>query len=245
MKNLTPKLATILLLALSIVACKKDKDDDGGNNQNPATPVCRIVATEEGGTTQTFYYDEKGRLTTVVGFDGTDSTYQRLVYTGNVVSVSVDGQPGGQTIYLNSKGFLDSAEVETALGSIYVKVNYSEQFLPLKQTIKGSIGPIEIDQEVAYEWTNGNITKQTVTFDGDENYFVNTFNTSKPNQLYGLELASGFFPTSVNEMVKTNYSDDTEDNYTYTYDTDGRLKSRTLVDYDNETTVTNYTWSCK
>lgn len=244
MKNLTPKLATILLLALSIVACKKDKDDDG-NNQNPAIPVCRVATIEESGTIQTFYYDEKGRLIKAVGFDGTDSTYQRLVYNGNVVSITVDGQPGGQTVYLNSKGFLDSAEVETALGSIYVKVNYNAQYLPINQTIKGSIGPIEIDQQVAYEWTNGNITKQTVTYDGDEDYYMNTFNTSKPNQLNSFELASGFIPVSVNEIVKTIYSDETEDNYTYTYDADGRLKTKTLVDYDNETTVTNYTWSCK
>jgi YD repeat-containing protein len=243
------KKITILFLStlvLSFTSCKKDETTtNNNNNNNTGTPTCRVkTELTDDGTLSTYYYDAQGRVTKYTENDGTDSTETIYTYTGNVVSMN-DGSGSVQMAYLNAAGLADSMVYKMPpLVEVTNRVKYNSAGLPVEYVASGTVFGTEIQQVITMEYVNGNISKMTANDGTNETITNYTYFLDKANKLQSFTKASQFMYDNTH-MVKSMISDDnTSFNYTYEFDTDGKVTKTTETDEKAATTVTIYSWLC-
>jgi YD repeat-containing protein len=247
------KQSLFLLVAafFLVAACKKDETSSPTNNV-PAEVSCLLttMATNTGNVTS-YYYDAQNRIvrTAAIGSGLSDSIIATYTYEGNVVTSRTPGAVEVvQKFFLNAAGFADSAVISVgAFGDIIMVRKYNDANQATELIMVGEIGGTEYDQESYMEYTNGNLTKQT-TIDNIKS--LSTISTmeyymDKPNKVKELEERNNFTNANANLLKKVSNDDGTYTNYTYEFDTDGKVVKMMTVTDTNVESWNTYTWTCK
>jgi YD repeat-containing protein len=241
------KKINYLLIALLIVgatACKKEETKT--TTSTPSTPTCLIQTTLDGdGNLTTYMYDGSKRITMAKMLGASDSSTMVYTYLGNTVEVETDNG-AITTYYLNSKGLADSAHAEfDGLYSLRIILTYNSAGEVTKQDISGEVFGTAITQTSTFEYVNGNVVKE-ISDDGtgpDET--VMEYYTDKLDYGKTFNEKTTFTTAAKNLLKRETYSDDTYLEYTYTFDSNGKVLTTSEFDSSTgETAVTTNTWVC-
>lgn len=249
MKNLSYALAFVLI-SFSL-SCKKEE----GKDNPPASKACRLLSSLENDTAYTGYdYDASGRMINIKTKrpSVTDTFVAQHSFDGNRVYLYTNGQKIG-THYLNNMGWIDSTVVSINSGDMQWKVYFTystEGYKTKKQetfTMRGITGTFTSNSQTQYFYSNGNLVSTNTISDGSLSNYTYEYYTDKFNDFAANDENQNMEGKASKNLVKkiTNTDLGYSTNYSYTFDTDGRVILESQTDKDNTTTVTKFTWGCR
>ena len=252
-KTLFILASTCLLLSTS---CKKETTatDNGGGN---GTATTCLVTSLDGGA---IVYDAQNRITSL-NADGQSGTY---TYSGNKVTVAIvgDSMTFNAEYTLNSSNYPTSGKIVTSFSGIPVTINFTYTYDSDGRCTKSKQSLAFFGQEmnsiVDYEYTNGNLTKETSYQEAspeEKEVTTYTYFTDKTDSR-ALSLSKTFIADSQgkgsNNLIKQSVTTDLDGssvivNYTYEYDVTGKVTKETQKDEDSgeEVSMTTYGYTCK
>ncbi|MFA9215348.1 MAG: hypothetical protein ACEQSR_16170 [Candidatus Methylacidiphilales bacterium] len=239
----------MLLLAATaatyFTSCKKDSDS---TTPNTATPTCNITSTLENDTTYAaFIYNPNGTINQVINKEpSTDTSIYSVIYEPNLITVSIDGTPL-RTYFLNSKGNADSIVTDVQgfftviTNNTYDNNGYIKTQIE-SQTFLGST--TETTRNFTY--TNGNLTTMEESDGTTNTVYTYDYFTDKTNNLSKVDLDYMFMGNSNKNLVKTEFTDgEITTNYSYNFDSNGKVTKKIATSTIGEVNQTNYSWTCK
>lgn len=252
-KTLFILASTCVLLSTS---CKKETTatDNGGGN---GTATTCLVTSLDGGA---IVYDAQNRITSL-NVDGQSGTY---TYSGNKVTVAIvgDSMTFNAEYTLNSSNYPTSGKIVTSFSGIPVTINFTYTYDSDGRCTKSKQSLAFFGQEmnsiVDYEYTNGNLTKETSYQEAspeEKEVTTYTYFTDKTDSR-ALSLSKTFIADSQgkgsNNLIKQSVTTDLDGssvivNYTYEYDGTGKVTKETQKDEDSgeEVSMTTYGYTCK
>ncbi|HET7118260.1 MAG TPA: hypothetical protein VFI29_17310 [Hanamia sp.] len=236
------KTITIGLTSLIIFSsCKKSNTPD-----IPDSPVskCKLArATDNvGHISNTFSYDESGRLITLIHLSDYDPYTKHLSYKGDSIISNIDAgvNSSTDTIILNSLGLISSNRQVTSNGVLNASYNYDGS----GALTSSSVGSTIVD----YTYTNGDNTYQRFTDNG--NVTVDTFSyyTDKPAvpidyYTYNQFLLYGAYYLKNKHLAKSYQSGQNHGNYTYEFDSNGNVTTL-YSDFGIGKDTLHFTYTC-
>jgi YD repeat-containing protein len=237
-------------ILVTLASCKKKESE--GPYSSPST--CYLTQMESNnGILIRYYYDAQNRVIRTATYQEStseDSIFGEYTYSPNKVTSTTNNGVFDivQTIHLNSFGFADSALITFGTyGSYQMLWKYNTERQVISYQIFGEIATTEIDQEVYYEYTNGNKTKQTLIDNVSNTTQTSTleYYLDKPNKAKTFEEQNNYVNSNTNLVKKVISETGTVLNYTYDFDTQGNVTQMKMVSETNEEKWNKYNWSCK
>jgi len=217
----------LLLISLLLLTggCKKS---------NPASAVIKTVQYPISNETYTYQYNSNGTVNNIQGSLG-DATYYG--YSGTRITAEEYDNNGNAsmvtTYFLNAQNLADSVAVLAALSYSYKNTYNSNGYLISQRQYDGQNNLVNI---VTDSIVNGN----PLSIRGDGTLTVNTFN-NHANSIGTGNMGQRFLGTnSKNLLNSSNATGAGETNYSYTYDSEGRVTSQTLNNVTNSSTTTYF-----
>ena len=252
---------TLLILvaatwALLPTACKKSTTtttDNGGGN---AGTTCLITSLDSG----TVSYDAQNRISSL-NVDGQQATY---VYNGTkvVIAISGDSMDATAEYNLNSMNYPATGKLTTSFSGIPVTLNYTYTYNAEGLCTQSKQSVAFFGQEMVsitdYEYTNGNLTKETTYNESspeEKDITTYTYITDKTDSR-ALSLSKAFIANvqgkGSKNLIKqstltTSDGSTVITDYSYTYDSTGKVISETQTDLDSGeiSSVSTYGYTCK
>lgn len=235
------KHTLLVALAISLLfACKKETIEV----KAPSETICLVDSINTDGSTQKIYYDNQNRFVKGVYFSEGDTAIQNATYEGNTVTITVDGEPTSQTIYLNKNGFSDSILIDFGDELLTIKFTYNQLNQHIKSVLVGEVMGFNFNQTTTYEWLNGNIVKETTESEDETTVVQYQYDASKVNGLKSHEERMGLLPSNANLKTKIIFDDGSETLYTYEFNSKNQLV-KVLENSNGETVISDYFWLCK
>lgn len=246
MKKFILSCGALALLAVFSTSCHKDDNGDGVVKK-------KLVKVDEDGYVTTYSYDNDGRCIKMANSDnGKKESYYTYEYSGNTIKEiyhSADNSSTDTTIYtLNSKGYVEKSTCKSDSHSRETVFSYDGDDHLISDIFTNG----DYSDKRTYEWSGGNLIKETTTYSNDSTYkksfkYTNSVHTSaienKAKLLYPVNfeepIYSKFGAPSKNVVVGYIYSDGDEENYSWTFDNDGYPTKRINIE-ENE--ITTYVW---
>ena len=220
------------LILLTLAACKK-------TSPKPSN-TCRIIAILDtiayngvvSTAIETFSYDSAGRLFKYQSMDSSGVRTKTYTYTGNLIVGRPDA-PGYEftdSIYLNEKG-LPYRFIDDIPGQINDNrtLTYDESGQLLSQIFAENNGNFHV-YSINYEYAGGDMIRETLGVNVT-NY---SYYTDKPaadgdyNRISELS-AYGVILQRSRHLVKSDWSANYREDFTYTFDQSGMITSCTRV----------------
>jgi hypothetical protein len=236
------KQTLFFALAISLLfSCKKETIEVRYIPEN----ICLVDSVYTDNGYQAFFYNSNNKLEKAISKDGDQTFVQNIVYAGNLVTISVEGQDGQQSVWLNSFGYCDSILSEFAGGEIIFRFKYNAKQQVIERHIYGDLGTFVLDQKNYFEYINGNNSREYTINDGDTSFTDYVYDLTKENSLQRHETLLQFLPANNNILTKIIYPDGTEDALTYVYDASNKVTKRTIEEEDGTLTTEQFIWICK
>jgi hypothetical protein len=212
MKEIIKTTFSVIILSVVLLSCNK--------NQSPIIPIPTtytpnhktfVISEEEDSIQYTYTYDDLWRIVKLIrSVDGNEGEVINWLKNGNIVKKTSNKNPYIYSYYLNKKRFADSITVIYP-GYVYLteKISYSTEGLPTNKKISGTILSNPYEEYFSYEFSNGDLIKQTQTF--EDQTFTNTYTyyTDSINFMAGTNEAMTFFPQSkhlLKSIVKEDHT---------------------------------------
>jgi hypothetical protein len=243
-------------LALLPTSCKKEttKTDNGGGNG--AATTCLVISVDGGA----IVYDAQNRITSM-NQDGQAATY---TYSGNkaIVAIIGDSMNVNAEYTLNSSNYPASGKFVTSYMGIPITLNFTYTYdseghcTKSKQSI--TFFGQELNSIVDYEYTNGNLTKETAYDEvtpEEKDVTTYTYFTDKTDSR-ALSMSKTFIidvqGKGSKNLIKQSVTTDLDGssvivNYTYEYDATGKVTKETQKDEDSgeEVSMSTFGYTCK
>ncbi|MCF8426690.1 MAG: hypothetical protein K9H61_03150 [Bacteroidia bacterium] len=242
MKKLSYFLIALLIVGAS--ACKKEETKT--TNTTTGTPTCLIQSQLDGdGNLTSYTFDGSKRISMSKSVGASDSIITVFTYIGNTVEIEADNG-SFTTFYLNAKGFADSAHTELdGLYSIRILLTYNANGEVIKQDVIGEVFGSPITQTSTFEYLNGNVVKQIDDDGSSTDETILEYYTDKTDYAKTFNEKTNFTNASKNLLKKIINSDGSYYEYTYTFDSNGKVLTTSEFDSStSETGVTTNTWLC-
>lgn len=243
--------------ALTQTACKKDSSTDT-NNGGGNTKTCLLDSVDGGKLT----WDASNRVTKLTQPEIGEINF---TYNGNKVSflIDTDSIDYSADVTLNASNYPTTAKVNFTIqgfpGTLTVDYTYNAegQVITEKQTVNVLV--INQVSVTNYEYANGNMVKST-SYSEDEpdaktitefTYYTDKSDSRNASlsKIYipGLGVAGAGSKNLLKKSVATTPDATTTiTNYSYTFDSEGKVILETSVDEDSgEQTTSSYTYTCK
>jgi hypothetical protein len=253
---------TLLILvaatwSLLPTSCKKDStnttDNGGGGN---AAQTCLVTVLDDG----SIVYDAQNRITSLKS-EGQSATY---TYSGNkaIVAIIGDSMTINAEYTLNTSNYPTSGKFVTSYMGIPITINFTYTYDSEGHCTKSKQSLAFFGQEmnsiVDYEYTNGNLTKETAYDEAspeEKDVTTYTYFTDKSDSR-ALSMSKTYVidvqGKGSKNLIKQSVTLDTEGNetvvnYTYEYDSTGKVTKETQKDEDSgeEVSLTTYGYTCK
>jgi len=229
-----------------MAACKK--------NAQKSSNSCRIVAildtvTYKGVVStmiETFSYDSAGRLLKYQEMDSAGGRTMTYTYKGNLMIGRPD-DPGYEftdSVYLNDKG-LPYRLIDDVPGQIHDNrtLTYDDSGQLLSQIFAENNGNFHV-YSINYEFAGGDVIKETLGVNvTNYSYYTDRpaadgdYNRISELRAYGIPILRN------KHLVKSDWSANYQENFTYTFDPSGKISSYTRVT-DNLTEKAVYQYDC-
>jgi hypothetical protein len=220
---------TALVMLFSFVminGCKKDDNnttpDNTDSTKTPKIKTLTYVLSNGNDVTETYVYDEQGRIITKT-FSGSSSNVISYSYNTNSIIMYNDRDKTTHTFELNSNGYATSEKITDAQNNVLSSDNYTYD----------SDGHLTTDGEFTYTWSGGNLVSKTNS-NGSRKY---TYFSDKTNTIGNQNRGISFLGVDSKNLISSNiYNDDITNtqNYSYEYDSLNRvtkLNSNTYTYY--------------
>ncbi len=248
-KKMKAKQIMVIMAATAVTyftSCKKDSDSTTSNT--PTTQTCNITSTLENDTSYAaFIYNANGTINQVINKEpSNDTSFYTLSYETNLITASINGTPFS-TYFLNSKGNADSIVTDIQGFFTMITTNTYDDNGYLK-TQNESVTFLGTTTETTrnYTYTNGNLTTMSESDGTTNTVFTYDYFTDKTNNLSKVNLDKMFLGNSNKNLVKTEFTDgEITKNYTYNFDSNGKVTKQIATGTNGEVSQTNYSWTCK
>jgi hypothetical protein len=243
--------------ALLSTSCKKETTSTTDNGGGNGTATTCLVTLLDGGA---IVYDAQNRITSL-NAEGQAATY---TYSGSKVTIAIigDSMTANAEYTLNSSNYPSSGKIVTSFSGIPITINFTYTYnsdgrcTKSKQSL--SFFGQEMNSIVDYEYTNGNLTKETAYDEAspeEKDVTTYTYFTDKTDSR-ALSMSKSYIADTQgkgsNNLIKQSVTNDAEGNtvvvnYTYEYDATGKVTKETQKDEDSgeEVSVTTYGYTCK
>ncbi|OYU96439.1 MAG: hypothetical protein CFE21_08575 [Bacteroidetes bacterium B1(2017)] len=243
------KKLNLLLIAFVILAgtaCKKDKTTDEPTASTPVTFTNCLMTKEVmgDGSYSDYTYNSNKQLTRFYRFTSGDNSKLDLLYTysGNAVTITKSGESKPyQIYYLNSKGFADSLYSANFSGTTKYYFNYNSAGELIKKIISGEF----TNSTILYEYTRGNITKETTIDKSSTSTITYDYYYDNVNHLAKTEQARIFTPSNKNLTKSLTIGTSLYGTYSYDFDSDNKPIKWTFTNTNSGIVIDDITWSCK
>ncbi len=243
--------------ALLSTSCKKETTSTTDNGGGNGTATTCLVTLLDGGA---IVYDAQNRITSL-NAEGQAATY---TYSGSKVTIAIigDSMTANAEYTLNSSNYPSSGKLVTSYMGIPITINFTYTYDSDGRCTKSKQSLAFFGQEmnsiVDYEYTNGNLTKETAYSEAspeEKDVTTYTYFTDKSDSR-ALSLSKSYIADvqgkGSNNLIKQSVNLDAEGNttvvnYTYEYDTTGKVTKETQKDEDSgeEVSVSTYGYTCK
>jgi len=220
------KLILLLVLPLMVLVFNScNKDDDGGNSTRTTKLVKQIVWLDEEGTSYSFEYDNKGRITKMIYVEQGDNPYI-LTYEYNTNSIiAKEGNNIVITYTLNSEGYVIQEEESYSSDRYITQYSYSNGYLSKTTEQYYYNGNPSSTNVTNYTWENGNMIKE----ESGEYHIIHYTYTDKENKMNINIYDMGDYirfkgMTSKNYIESERSNDQQKLYYSYVFDEDGYLR---------------------
>lgn len=244
------KTKQIMLLIAATAAtyftsCKKDSDSTTPTN---TTPTCTITSTLENDTTYAaFIYNTNGTINQVVNKEpSSDTAIYSVSYETNLITISINGTPF-RTYFLNSKGNADSivTDVQGFFTLITTNTYDNDGYLKTQNESVTFLGNTS-ETTRNYTYTNGNLTTMNESDGTTNTAYTYDYFTDKTNNLSKVNLDNMFVGNSTKNLIKTEFTNgEITTNYTYNFDSNGKVTKQIATSTSGEVNQTNFSWTCK
>jgi len=250
------------------VSCKKDAET---KNQS-SCPIVKISTGTD--MNNIFSYDESGRLESInyYGSSITNFSYTGnaiIAITENLIN---DNYYSKETYTIDGNGRVATIKTENnKIGSDWRLETYEYNgSQPIKRTLTKSSGNTSVCN---YVWKDDNLTEAHYTIQNSSKQLIATqditleYYTDKPYQLgdgrsedyrvyYGIEI---IHPKNLTKKYQSTYTEYTQvdpnlpptpassietSNYSYDFDSSGKIISVTVTNQDNHQSITTYEYEC-
>lgn len=244
------KTKQIMLLIAATAAtyftsCKKDSDSTAPTT---TTPTCTITSTLENDTTYAaFIYNNNGTIKQVVNKEpSSDTSVYTVSYETNLITISIGSTPF-RTYFLNSKGNADSivTDVQGFFTLITTNTYDNDGYLKTQNESVTFLGNTS-ETTRNYTYTNGNLTTMNESDGTNNTVFTYDYFTDKTNNLSKVNLDNMFVGNSTKNLIKTEFTNgEITTNYTYNFDSNGKVTKQIATNTSGEVNQTNFSWTCK
>jgi YD repeat-containing protein len=241
--------------ALLPTACKKESTSKTDNGSGNAT-TC-LVTSLDGGAVN---YDAQNRITSF-STDGQSASY---TYNGSKVVIAISGDSMNATaeFNLNSMNYPATGKISTVVSGLPITINYTYTYNADGRCTKAKQSLAFFGQEMVtvtdYEYTNGNLTKETSYDEAtpeEKDVIAYTYLSDKTDSR-ALSMSKVFiadFQGKGSTNLIKNSTSTTFDgtvtiiNYTYEYDASGKVTKETQTDSDSGEIngLSTYGYTCK
>jgi len=237
MITITTGLASLIIFS----SCKKNNTPD-----IPDTPVskCKLATATDnvGHISNTFSYDESGRLIMLTHLSDYDPYTKHLSYKGDSIISYIDAGSNSSTdtIVLNSLGLI-SSDRQVAGGGVQ---NASYLYDGNGVLTSSSVGATNVD----YTYTNGDNIYQRYTDNGNVAVDTISYYTDKPAVLtdytgYTQFVLYGAYFLKNKHLTKSFRSGPNFNNYTYEFDANGNVTTL-YSDFGIGKDTVHFTYTC-
>jgi hypothetical protein len=237
-----------MLIALSvciIAGCKKSSS----GTRAPEAKNCKIsMATHRSGSlfsTYTLTYDDSDRVLTMT-YNGSDTYTRHFSYMNNIIFIFTDVGASSytDTVTLNSNGFIDN-RIEKIQNDVYQYVySYGSSKIEETSLLNNSLAII-----YGYSFYNGDLIRNASSAMAPGTADTSTYYTDKPlvtgdPAQFEQYTSFGSYFYKDKHLLKSRDSSSSHINYTYQFDSDGKITSYISRTTSNADTV-SYTYSCR
>lgn len=226
-----------------LYSCKREAVE----SQLQIESVCLVDTVYRNNGYEALFYNSNHKVIKAIVVNGSSSYVQHIAYDGSLVTVTVEGEPGKQLIWLNAFGYADSIFSNIGVqGQFAYRFKYNDKQQLLYQHHYGYTSTFNWNTQSFFEYANGNLIRKYIPRDIDTFYTDYSYDLTKENTLHTYEQLLQYLPTNKNLLIgiKT-HPDGTETDYTFLFDAAGRVVKRTSGNAVGTFGEEEFIWNCK
>jgi hypothetical protein len=236
-----PIILLVCLLAM-LFSCKRD----AGEIKLPKESNCFLDTIYKEDGFELRFYNSSNKVVKVIWSGNTWSYVQHIAYQGKLITITVEGEPGSQRIWLNDFGYADSMFSDIGVqGTTAYRFYFNNKQQLIEQHDYGFYPTFEWHTLSFFEYDNGNMIRKYIPRDRDTLYIDYFFDLTKENTLHSYEQTFQYLPTNKNLLTGLTHSDGTEKAYTFVFDANGKIINRSTEHADASISVEQFSWVCR
>lgn len=243
MKKLILSLPVIACLCVVMPSCKKS---GGGSAASSCQIITILDSSSSGNTTYNLTYNNNGKVSTIQNTSVSNPSTEVFTYSGNNILITTTGAGNvfvsADSIVTNNAGLITfSQTVDASSDTTVYTFTYDGNNNLLKSTYQYNSGTISTN---TYTYTSGDLTSSS---DGT-NTTTYTYINSKPSEngdyIHIFQLFNyGGQAIRTAHLIQGVTAGSTVDNFTYTFDSSGKITALTLTSGAVVETV-SYQYQC-